>query len=133
MAPEIEDPETRNPETGNPEPTPDGGTLHSPLTDDVLLAVARRFRALSSPSRLRILNALMGGPRTMGALGGMTGLEQSNLSRQVAELEQEGCVARTREGRKVRVAISDPTLYALCDLVCGALREQAAADHARFG
>lgn len=100
------------------------------MTDAMLEAVARRFRALGSPSRLRILNALMDGGLTVGELVAATGLEQSNLSRQVAELEREDCVTRSREGRHVRVEIADETLYALCDLVCGALRDQAAAEHA---
>ncbi len=116
-----------------PKATGGADAPHTPMTEELLAAVARRFRALASPSRLKVLNALMGGPMTMGELAVATGLEQSNLSRQVAELEQESCVSRSREGRRVRVAIEDPTLFALCDLVCGALREQAAAEHARLG
>ena len=92
-----------------------------PLPEHLLEAVARRFRALGVPSRLRVLNALMNGPMGMGELEDATGLEQSNLSRQVTELEREGCVARTRSGRSVEVEIADPTLFALCELVCGSL------------
>lgn len=88
-------------------------------------AVARRFRVLGVPSRLRILNALMGGPRWMTELEEATGLEQSNLSRQVTELEREGCVRRERVGREVEVRIADDSLYELCELVCGALTRQA--------
>lgn len=95
------------------------------LTDAQLEAIARRFRALSVPSRLRVLNALMAGPQSMSTLTTLTGLTQSNLSRQVSELEAAGCVARTREGREVRVAIIDPTLRDLCELVCGSLERQA--------
>lgn len=91
------------------------------LPEHLLEAVARRFRALGVPSRLRILNALMNGPLGMGDLEDATGLEQSNLSRQVTELEREGCVTRTRAGRTVEVEIADPSLHALCKLVCGAL------------
>ena len=97
-----------------------------PLPDALLQDVADRFRALSSVSRLRILNALMAGPLGMGELIQVTGLEQSNLSRHVRELELAGCIARERDGRTVRVAISDPSLEALCGLVCGALADQAA-------
>lgn len=96
------------------------------LPESLLQDVAERFRALSSVSRLKILNALMDGPRGMGELIERTGLEQSNLSRHVRELERAGCIARAREGRTVRVSIADPTLEALCGLVCGALAEQAA-------
>jgi DNA-binding transcriptional ArsR family regulator len=100
------------------------------MPEGVLDAVAERFRALSVPSRLRILNALMGGPSSMGALSEATGLEQSNLSRHVTELERAGCVRRRRAGRTVEVEIDDPTLLQLCDLVCGSLAERASQTHA---
>lgn len=116
----------------NPERTPAGEAAHPAMSEEVLEAVARRFRALSTPSRLRILNALMGGPLAMGALVARSGLEQSNLSRQVGELEQEGLVRRTRTGRRVTVEIVDASLFTLCEVVCGALEAQAEADRARF-
>jgi len=94
--------------------------------------VAQRFQALSSVSRLKIVNALMGGPLAMSDLQTATGLEQSNLSRQVAELEQAGCVARTRTGRTVTVEVADPALEALCQLVCGSLKERAEASQERY-
>ena len=92
---------------------------------EVLLeSAARRFRTLGVPSRLRILNTLMSGAANMSELEEATGLEQSNLSRQVTELEREGCVRRTRAGRGVVVEIADETLRDLCELVCGSLRER---------
>lgn len=106
-----------------------GAASHS-MSDELLDAVAWRFRVLSVPSRLRILNLLMIGSLPMAELERLTGLEQSNLSRQVTELEQAGCVARYRDGRSVRVEISDPTIEALCDLVCGAVRDRASRTHA---
>ena len=97
------------------------------LPEHLLEAVARRFRVLGVPSRLRILDALLNGPLGMSALEEVTGLEQSNLSRQVTELEREGCVARRRIGRSVEVDIADPSLHELCDLVCGELTRQERA------
>jgi len=91
------------------------------LPEHLLEVIARRFRTLGVTSRLRILNALMEGPLGMSELEEATELEQSNLSRQVTELEREGCVARRREGRRVEVEIADPTLRDLCALVCGSL------------
>jgi DNA-binding MarR family transcriptional regulator len=68
----------------------------------------------------------MAGPLGMAELEEATGLEQSNLSRQVTELEREGCVTRVRSGRTVEVEIADPSLHELCDMVCSALAERAA-------
>ena len=101
------------------------GPKKQALPDALLQDVAERFRALSSVSRLKVLNALMQGPLGMGELMEATGLEQSNLSRHVRELELSGCISREREGRTVRVAIADPSLEALCGLVCGSLADQA--------
>ncbi len=106
-------------------PEPALGSAHETLPEELLAAVAARFRVLGTPSRLRILDALMAGPMGMTALGEATGLEASNLSRQLAELERAGCVSRTRVGREVQAQVSDPSLRELCELVCGALRNQA--------
>ena len=65
----------------------------------------------------------MQGPLSMGELEEETGLEQSNLSRQVTALEQAACVSRTKTGRSVKVEIADPSLRDLCKLVCHSLRE----------
>jgi DNA-binding transcriptional ArsR family regulator len=105
---------------------------HTPLSEAQLELVAARFRALAVPSRLRVLNALMNGALSMGELAEATGLQQSNLSRQVTELERAGCVARDRVGREVTVRMADPTLAKLCELVCGSLQQQADAERARL-
>lgn len=99
-------------------PAPSRARGHALLPPAALEAVAARFRALSVPARLRILNALMAGPATMGALVERTGLEQSNLSRHVAALERARCVRREPRGRQVLVSVADPDLEALCALVC---------------
>ena len=101
---------------------------HAPLTEAQLEAIARRFRTLGVASRLRVLDALMAGPLSMSDLATATGLSQSNLSRQVTELD--GCVTRERQGREVQVGIADPTLKKLCELVCGSLEQRASEAHA---
>ena len=95
------------------------------MPEELLQAVSERFRALSVPSRLRVLNALMESPLLLAELEEVTGLEQSNLSRHVTELERAGCVRRSRRGRFVEVELCDPSITALCDLVCGSLEERA--------
>ncbi len=102
------------------------------LPPALLEAVAERFRVLAAPSRLRILSTLLEGPLAMAELAAATGLAQSNLSRHVAELERDGCVRRIRDGRRVIVEVADPSLAALCDLVCGAVRTRAEDRQRRF-
>jgi hypothetical protein len=36
-------------------------------------------------------------------------------------------VTREKDGTRVRCSIADETIFELCELVCGGLREQAAA------
>ena len=105
---------------------------HPVLPAAVLEVVAARFRLLGAASRLSIVNAVMNGPLTMSQLEAATGLEQSNLSRRVSELEQGGCVRRCRDGRHLVVEIADPALGRLCALVCGSLEAQAERGHAAF-
>ena len=94
------------------------------LSEGLIVEIAERFRVLGSVSRIRILNHLMNGPRSMADVRAASGLTQSNLSRHVTELERSGCIARTRRGRTMHLEIIDPTLHALCQLVCGALLER---------
>lgn len=72
----------------------------------------------------------MDAPRSMRELANETGLEQSNLSRQVRELELAGCVTRTKVGRSVEVELSDPTLRQLCELVCFSLKQRLSENQA---
>ena len=102
------------------------------LLPEILDAVAERFHVLGAPSRLRILDALMDGPRGMGDLAVEADLTQSNLSRHVSELETAGCVRRVRDGRAVSVELADESLRELCALVCSSLESRARADHDRF-
>ena len=49
---------------------------------------------------------------------------QQNVSKHLGVLHEAGIIGRTKEGTSVRYAIADDTVFALCELVCGGLREQ---------
>jgi ArsR family transcriptional regulator len=91
------------------------------LTDEAIELVAGRFRALGDPSRLRILNTLMRGERSVQGLVETTGLEQSNVSRHLSILRREGIVGRRAEENRAFYRINDPTVARLCEIVCGGL------------
>ena len=92
---------------------------HLVLGDEALRLVASRFRALSDPNRLKILNTLMQGEHGVGELVEATGLEQSNLSRHLAVLLREGLVERESNGNRAVYRIDDPSIVQLCEIVCG--------------
>jgi DNA-binding transcriptional ArsR family regulator len=84
-----------------------------------LRQVAAYFQALSEPTRLQILNLLRDGERNVGALAQLCGYTAANISRHLSMLVQQGLVEREPRGTAVYYRIADPSVYALCDLVCG--------------
>jgi DNA-binding transcriptional ArsR family regulator len=94
---------------------------HPVLTDEALRLIAGRFRALSDPTRLRILNTLMQGESSVQELVETAGLEQSNVSRHLSVLRREAIVERRAEGNRAVYSINDPTVVQLCEIVCGGL------------
>jgi ArsR family transcriptional regulator len=89
---------------------------------------AERFRLLSDPTRLRLLNELdAAGELPVGELAERAAVGISNTSKHLHQLEREGIVARRRQGTTIFYRIADPTLGELCDLVCSGLRGRFAA------
>jgi len=80
--------------------------------------VARRFRLLGEPFRIRLLQQLQAGEKTVTELVATLDGNQPNVSKHLALLHASGLVARRREGTSVLYAICDPMVFKLCDLVC---------------
>ena len=94
------------------------------LPDEALAQVASYFQALSEPTRLQILNLLRQNERSVGELAQLCGYSSANISRHLALLTQHGLVARESRGNSAIYTIADPSVYALCDLVCGSIARQ---------
>lgn len=94
------------------------------LPDDALVHVAAYFQALSEPTRLRVLNLLRERPHGVGELAQRCGFSAANISRHLSLLMQHGLVDRESRGTAVIYRIADPSVYALCDLVCGNIARQ---------
>jgi len=87
---------------------------------------AQRFKILSEPVRLELLNQMqVNGELTVSELVEATGHRQANVSKHLGLMASEGLLDRRKEGLYVYYQISDPTLSALCMLVCGRLREES--------
>ena len=99
---------------------------HPPLSDEAIAAVARRFAILSEPMRLRLLQCLMPGEMSVNALAEAAVGTQANVSRHLQTLADAGMVERRKEGLQVFYSIADPTIFQLCDLVCGSLEKHLA-------
>lgn len=98
-----------------------------PLTPELMEIIAERFKALGEPARLRLLNALRGGERTVSELMEDTGLSQANVSKHLQLLHSLGFVTRRKEGLYVHYALADQDVFALCDLMCGRLQAEVEA------
>jgi DNA-binding transcriptional ArsR family regulator len=105
------------------------------LPDEALAQVAAYFQVLSEPTRLQILNLLRQDERSVGDLARLCGYSAANISRHLALLTQHGLVRRESRGTSAIYSIADPSVYALCDLVCGNIARQfdrLAAERALF-
>ncbi len=97
-----------------------------PMPDALVDLVAERFRILGEPMRIRLLDRLREGDATVGELADALGTSQQNVSKHIGVLARAGIVAREKEGNAVRCRISDPSVMALCEQVCGGLRRHVA-------
>jgi DNA-binding transcriptional ArsR family regulator len=98
----------------------------APLPGPLVELIAQRFRVLGEPMRIRLLDTLRAGPLTVGALQRATGASQQNVSKHLGVLHGAGLVRRTKEGTFARYEIADEGVFALCEQVCGGLRDQLA-------
>lgn len=89
------------------------------MDDQVLDALARYFRALSEPLRLKILDALREAPMNVGQLTQRLGCSQANVSKHLSVLMESGLVEREAQGTTAWYRFADADVYELCDLVCG--------------
>ena len=74
--------------------------------------------------RIKLLDHLRDGPASVQELQDATGSSQQNVSKHLGVLLQGNLVSRTREGNFARYAITDDSVFELCETVCGGLRRQ---------
>ena len=98
--------------------------LPHPLPADLVELIARRFRVLGEPMRIRLLDHLREGEATVGELSQALAASQQNVSKHLAVLTDAGVLGRRKEGNHVYYRIADEGVFTLCEDVCGSLQEQ---------
>jgi DNA-binding transcriptional ArsR family regulator len=88
------------------------------LSGPTLELVARRFRYLGEPFRLRILQSLSKSEKTVTELVEELEANQPNVSKHLNLLLEGGLVARRKQGTSSIYSVADPLIFKLCDLVC---------------
>ena len=77
---------------------------------------AQFFRALAHPVRIKILEILVRGDRSVQELQKVLKLEQPVVSQQLAVLRNRGIVTSQKQGLSVRYALRDPAVGRLLDV-----------------
>ena len=95
-----------------------------PLPDAMVELIARRFRVIGEPMRIRILDRLRGGEATVAELTQSLGTSQQNVSKHLGVLHDAGILGRRKRGTHTLYAIADASVLGLCEQVCGGLQRQ---------
>lgn len=102
--------------------------MNLPLSGRTLELVARRFRYLGEPFRLRILQSLSRSEKTVTQLVADLDANQPNVSKHLQLLLEEGLVARRKDGTSNIYSVADPMIFTLCDLVCHSVTQKTRDD-----
>jgi DNA-binding transcriptional ArsR family regulator len=89
--------------------------------------IARRFRVIGEPMRIRLLERLRTGEASVNELTDAVGATQQNVSKHLSVLADVGIVGRRKEGNYVYYRIVDESVFALCEQVCGSVQRQLEA------
>ena len=83
------------------------------MTEPLYKVKAEFFKTLGHPARIRILELLVAGDKSVAELLPEVGLESSNLSQQLGVLRRAGVVDAQRDGNTVIYSIASPDIAEL--------------------
>ena len=84
--------------------------LMEPELERLFEVVSGYFGLLAEPTRLKILNAICDGERSVSEIVEQVGSSQTNVSRHLNMMYGRGVLKRRREGATVYYSVSDPNL-----------------------
>src|ERR1700741_5214804 len=87
---------------------------------------ANLFRVLGNPARVRILELLRDGERSVGRLQAALELDSSGTSQHLAALRRIGFVESRRDGTSVLYRVADPEVFELLEVARGIILRQLA-------
>jgi DNA-binding transcriptional ArsR family regulator len=98
-----------------------------PMSREALELVAARFRAMSEPLRLRLLQELESGECSVTVLAKRVESTQPNVSKHLRVLQDTGLIKRRQVGNSVYYSIADEMVFELCNIICTKLRNRLEA------
>ncbi len=99
-------------------------SLPHPIPESLVEPIAHRFRLLSEPTRIRLLDRLRDGEESVQELAEGLATTQQNVSKHLALLADAGILVRRKERTHVYYRIADDGVLALCEQVCGSLENR---------
>ena len=86
------------------------------MTTPVYQAKAEFFKVLGHPARIRVLEVLRDGERSVSDLVPEIGIESSHLSQQLGILRRASIVQARKEGSAVFYSVTDESIFELLDV-----------------
>ena len=97
----------------------------APLGEDEIERSAEILKSLANPARLRLVNILVGGERTVSQLCELSGLKQSLVSQQLKNLRLNDIVERRKEVSRAYYRLKAMNLAEMLNCLgrCGCSRD----------
>lgn len=92
---------------------------------DKFKARAKIMKALSSPVRLMIVDALGRGELCMCELQPVFSMNKSTLSRHIAALRNAGIITERREGVRIYLSLATPCILSVFDCTMRVIKAEA--------
>ena len=86
------------------------------MTRPIYQVKADFFKTLAHPARIRVLELLRDGERSVGQLIPEVGLESSHLSQQLAVLRRANVLQARKEGTTVLYSVTDERMFELLEV-----------------
>jgi DNA-binding transcriptional ArsR family regulator len=86
------------------------------VTTPIYQVKAEFFKTLGHPARIRVLEVLRDGERTVSELVPEVGIEASHLSQQLGVLRRANLVQTRKEGNSVWYSVGNPMIFELLDV-----------------
>mgnify|MGYP003520343896 CR=1 FL=1 len=98
-------------------------------THDLFERIAERLKALSDPTRLKILHALEDQELCVSAILVIVGGRQATVRVDAFNAFNTVVLASRREGTNIYYRVVDPAAFTICRTVCDALEQRAESEH----
>jgi len=95
------------------------------LKQKIYETLAEYFKALSHPTRIKIVEYLRERERCVCEIFPYLGEEQSNISRHLAALKRAGILSSRKEGVSVFYKVQDENVFKILELVLSSVKKLA--------